>query len=1095
MKNFLFFASALAGLFLAASCQQESLEPEMTANRVSYTIQVPGAMSTKVIGAKDADIAKVNQLVYEVYRTEATTADDHTQAETWLFQKKAPITNGTATVDFELVNNQNFRVLFWAQCEGNGVYTIPQTNGLKNVTLSQDLSANAENYAAFAGSDFIKYGENISGRNVTLVRPIAQLNIATAPGSLSIEGQTTVKMTTTGVTVKGLSTSYNVSKGEAGEIATTEFEYAAAKLTGLSENTLTVNGTAYDYVAMNYVGFAEQSGSNVEVSYTINTENVGTISNTIENVPVKANYRTNIIGNLITSTSDYTVTLDKEWADEEFTIANTTEAVQAALDNAVPGTTIQLEPGVNYGTLYLRPSANADVTKVVDWVGNNYSYETYSLFQDITIKGAEGATVDAIEIEGGTYYNTPHSQSSTYPIMLSLIELKNVVIDGVTFTGKGGYDPQGHGNAINLSGNNIKVDGLTIKNCTLNNPENNARLIYKTESTTTVHKYTYDDQTKALQEYTFTPSLKDITVTGTTFNGGYMGLELRETENVTITKNTFNVADRNILLPVNSGCTYSGKVTITGNVSNNAKQRFVRMAGAGEAEVVIKDNKIYNYQGADADYIKVTDGTNVTIENNVFGKFVYGLTLIPDGENSKIIVSDKEGFLNIIRLFAEWTALFTDGNGNAYSNYASGAGVDYYYGGRWTVSLEADIDLNNETIDPVILKHPVSAGAPTFDGNNHTIKNAKIVTDATTENQAGLFDASHHNELKNLKLDNIHVTGSNVGNSTAGVLSGSVHKNVQDITITNSSVTGGKYTGGVVGYGYTDVTNCTLTNCVVKGGYKLGGVIGYICASEVSGHDVTGNTLTDCTVDGIGGGIYAGGKSEYIMGKVVGNYNCNGVCANNTVTNMTTGATDLIGKIEGSFTVVYQMPQPDNEIWYTGDVKLEPTTPNAFNANIVSNVWDSTTGKGVITFDAPLTTIGNEAFKRITNNTPSNWMTSISLPNGVETIGDYAFYQCFSLTSITIPDSVTSIGQYAFGSCRAATTVTIGSGVTSIASGAFYRCWELNQIICKATTPPTIADKWVFYDIASNPNVIVPASSVDAYKAANFWKELNIVAE
>lgn len=176
-------------------------------------------------------------------------------------------------------------------------------------------------------------------------------------------------------------------------------------------------------------------------------------------------------------------------------------------------------------------------------------------------------------------------------------------------------------------------------------------------------------------------------------------------------------------------------------------------------------------------------------------------------------------------------------------------------------------------------------------------------------------------------------------------------------------------------------------------------------------------------------------------------------------------------------------------------MKLEPTTPNAFNANIVSNVWDSTTGKGVITFDAPLTAIGNEAFKRITNNTPSNWMTSISLPNSVETIGEYAFAQCFSLTNITIPDSVTSIGQYAFQSCQAATTVTIGSSVTSIASCAFYGCWELNQIICKSTTPPTIADKWVFYDIASNPTVIVPAGSVDAYKAANFWSSLNIVGE
>ena len=95
-----------------------------------------------------------------------------------------------------------------------------------------------------------------------------------------------------------------------------------------------------------------------------------------------------------------------------------------------------------------------------------------------------------------------------------------------------------------------------------------------------------------------------------------MGLELRETENLTITNNEFNVADRNILLPVNSGCTYSGNVTITGNVSNNAKERFVRADGTGDAVVVIKNNTLVNYQGEDDDYIKVTNGNNVTIENN-----------------------------------------------------------------------------------------------------------------------------------------------------------------------------------------------------------------------------------------------------------------------------------------------------------------------------------------------------------------------------------------------------------------------------------------------------------------------------------------------
>ena len=152
----------------------------------------------------------------------------------------------------------------------------------------------------------------------------------------------------------------------------------------------------------------------------------------------------------------------------------------------------------------------------------------------------------------------------------------------------------------------------TLENCVLDNEENNARLIYKTESTTNVHKYEYDGA-----EYTFSPTLKNITVTGCTFNGGYMGLELRETENVTITNNEFNVADRNILLPANTGCTYTGTITITGNVSNGAAERFVRGDGIGDATLVITGNTINDYVGEDLDYIKVTGATGTTtVENN-----------------------------------------------------------------------------------------------------------------------------------------------------------------------------------------------------------------------------------------------------------------------------------------------------------------------------------------------------------------------------------------------------------------------------------------------------------------------------------------------
>ena len=670
MKKLIFCVAALATALFAGSCQRELLD---TAGRdtVTYTVEVPG-VATKAIG----DATNANQLIYEVWRTgsakdttlDPTPADAAEPRTELLYQKKVAVENRVATFDVDLVKDQNYTILFWAQVVEGDKLTAPSayyvTTDLRNVMLRDDAEYGVfdEARAAFYGIDFIEAGKQKAQKTVTLTRPFGQVNLGTVERDAQAMGYT-LNVAATSVTVKGASKAFNVATGVASDTNCGNLTFAseAPFMTEVEK----LNGT-YEWIAMNYI-FVPANQATLGVDYTITT-NHGNISNTISNLPTQKNYRTNIVGNLLTSKTDYIVELDKNWEGADITHAMDASAVQTALDNAVAGTTIQLEPGVNYGTLYLRPSANVDVTKEVDWVGNNYRYETYSLFENLTIKGAEGATVDAIKIEGGTYYNSEHSQADKYPIMLSLIELKNVVIDGVTFTGKGGYDPQGHGNAINLSGNNIKVDGLTIQNCTLNNPENNARLIYKTESTTTEHKYTYDDQTKALQEYTFTPSLKNITVTGTTFNGGYIGLELRETENVTITNNVFNVADRNILLPVNTDCTYSGKITITGNVSNNAKERFVRADGTGDAVVVIKDNILDNYQGADADYIKVTNANNVTIENNVLGvSTAEELQFIVDMATGKTIIKVCDDINGDVMIYQKADVdIVIDGDGKKY---------------------------------------------------------------------------------------------------------------------------------------------------------------------------------------------------------------------------------------------------------------------------------------------------------------------------------------------------------------------------------------------------------------------------------------------
>lgn len=337
---------------------------------------------------------------------------------------------------------------------------------------------------------------------------------------------------------------------------------------------------------------------------------------------------------------------------------------------------------------------------------------------------------------------------------------------------------------------------------------------------------------------------------------------------------------------------------------------------ASGGEIVIKggifadDPSNQNGKNYVADGCVVVDNENGTYTvSNLNGEVVeiYGLVLdqtVADGESrGTIYVNSKEALLNVSKLWANWETLFTNGQGNSYFEYVlenGGKGVNYYYNWTWNVELKVSVDFEGEQITPINL-----GKLGLFNGNGNTISNAKIVADATIENHAGLFVANA-TSMKNLKLDNIQVVGSNVGDSSAGILSAGCNNYISNIDITNSSVTGGKYTGGVIGYGYCNISDCDLTNVTVKGGYKLGGLIGYICASPDKVGNVTGNTLTDCTVDGIGGGVYAGGKDKYIVGKVVGNYNCNGTCKDNIVTNMTTSATANIGKIEDGKVVVEQ---------------------------------------------------------------------------------------------------------------------------------------------------------------------------------------------
>ena len=162
------------------------------------------------------------------------------------------------------------------------------------------------------------------------------------------------------------------------------------------------------------------------------------------------------------------------------------------------------------------------------------------------------------------------------------------------------------------------------------------------------------------------------------------------------------------------------------------------------------------------------------------------------------------------------------------------------------------------------------------------------------------------------------------------------------------------------------------------------------------------------------------------------------------------------------------------------------TIPNSVTS-IGTNAFCSCSGLKSVTIPEGVRTIGNAAFDGCTG------LTSVTIPKSVTAIGDAAFRGCTSLTSVTIPEGVRTIGHVAFGWCDGLTSVTIPESVQTIGNSAFGWCTGLKSVT--AYNPELVdIDTYVFYYVdCTNCTLYVPAESVNAYKAAEGWKEFGTI--
>ena len=90
-------------------------------------------------------------------------------------------------------------------------------------------------------------------------------------------------------------------------------------------------------------------------------------------------------------------------------------------------------------------------------------------------------------------------------------------------------------------------------------------------------------------------------------------------------------------------------------------------------------------------------------------------------------------------------------------------------------------------------------------------------------------------------------------------------------------------------------------------------------------------------------------------------------------------------------------------------------------------------------------------------------LTSVSIPNSVTSIGDAAFSDCQNLTNVRIPDSITFIGGDAFSGCSSLTSVSIPDSVLFIGENVFSRCEELQVLSVDSQNPNYLSQNNVLF--------------------------------
>lgn len=421
---------AAAGMLLATSCSNDELDVVQSGNeaQVTFNLGTEGGIATRAI----SDGTGADQLYYSVFDKNGNRISTIAQVKrTGLTDL---LTGHTETIT--LAKGQTYQVAFWAQDGDCNAYTV--SDDMK-VSVNYNGKNNDESRDAFFKTVEFTVTGNTS-INVELERPFAQINVGVYEEDWNPAVASGITIKQSEVVLKNAYTQINLLDGSVSGEQEITYSFEDIPAESLSVD-LNQDGTKenYKYLSMSYILVDEAKATLEDLEFTFKPESGNNIvfSDGLNAVPIQRNWRTNIIGQILTGNISFNIIVDEEF-DGEYNNGN-----------ALP---VELN-GAHYSTIE-KALADAVAGDVI-----NLSVGTFTLPNGINLKNNATGTITFAGKGEGTIVNMPGNQWNNNALPGVYATNLNVTFKDMRLNTNNNYMTGAFGAATSVTFDNCNIFG------------------------------------------------------------------------------------------------------------------------------------------------------------------------------------------------------------------------------------------------------------------------------------------------------------------------------------------------------------------------------------------------------------------------------------------------------------------------------------------------------------------------------------------------------------------------------------------------------------------------------------------------------------